>query len=197
MDHQTIATYNALAKEYDEETIDFWDLFPKTFINKFIELSGTSILDIGSGPGRDGLLLQAAGKDVTCIDASEEMIKLSSSRGLKSIQADFNSLPIEDSSVDAVWCYTTLLHTSKKAIDTPLSEIARVLQPSGIFAVGLIEGTTEEYKKSSGVQLLRLFSFYQKEEFIQIAQQHGFELVYFEEFMPRSKNYLNFIFKKI
>lgn len=196
MDKQTIDTYNKMAKEYDDETIDFWDQFPRTFINKFVEHSGNKIVDVGSGPGRDGLLLQQAGKEVVCVDASEAMVKLSSERGLKSVLARFDNLPFKNNSFDGVWSYTALLHIPKKSISTPLKEISRVIKPSGIFALGLIEGNTEEYKESSGVDMPRWFSFYQKDEVENICKEHGFELVYFETFKPRSKNYLNFIFQK-
>lgn len=196
MDQQTIDTYNKMAKEYDDETVDFWERFPRTFLDKFIELSGKKIINIGSGPGRDGLLLQQAGKDVICVDASEAMVRLSSERGLQSVLAGFDNLPFEDSSFDGAWSYTALLHIPKKSVGTPLEEISRVLKPSGIFALGLIEGDIEEYKESSGVDMPRWFSFYQKDEVVGLCQKHGFELVYFETFKPRSKNYLNFIFRK-
>ncbi len=196
MDQQTIDTYNKMAKEYDDETVDFWDRFPRTFLDKFVELSGKKILDVGSGPGRDGLLLQQAGKEVVCVDASEAMIKLSSERGLESVLAGFDTLPFEEESFDGVWSYTALLHIPKSFIIVPLNEIFRVLKPSGIFALGLIEGNTEEYKESSGIDMPRWFSFYQKDEVENICKEHGFELVYFETFKPRSKNYLNFIFQK-
>lgn len=197
MDRQTIDTYNKMAQEYDDETVDFWDRFPRAFLNKFIELSAKKIVDIGSGPGRDGLILQQAGKDIICVDASEAMVKLSSERGLQSVLAGFDSLPFENELFDGIWSYTALLHISKKSIRTPLKEIYRVLKPSGIFALGLIEGNTEEYKKSSGVDMPRWFSFYQKDEVVDICKKHDFELVYFETFKPRSKNYLNFIFRKL
>jgi ubiquinone/menaquinone biosynthesis C-methylase UbiE len=196
MDKQTIEAYNRLAQEYDKKTVDFWDRFPRTFVAKFVELSGKSILDVGSGPGRDGLLLQQAGKDVMCIDASEAMVQLSSARGLPSILAEFDALPFENQTYDGVWSYTALLHTPKKSVETPLQEISRVLKPSGLFALGLIEGDTEEYKESSGVDMPRWFSFYQKEEVERLCEKQGFELVYFETFKPGSKNYLNFIFLK-
>lgn len=196
MDQQTIDTYNKMAKEYDEETVDFWERFPRTFLDKFVELSGTKIIDVGSGPGRDALLLQQTGKEVICLDASEAMIKLSSERGLESVLAGFDNLPFEDSLFDGVWSYTALLHIPKKSVDTPLEEISRVLNPSGIFALGLIEGNTEEYKESSGVDIPRWFSLYQKDEVVELCKKHGFDLVYFETFKPRSKNYLNFIFQK-
>lgn len=196
MDKQTIDTYNKMAKEYDNETVDFWNRFPRTFLDKFVQLSGKRTVNVGSGPGRDGLLLQQAGKDVVCVDASETMVKMSFEKGLESILASFNNLPFENESFDGVWSYTALLHIPKKSIDIPLKEISRVLKPSGIFALGLIEGNVEEYKESSGVDMPRWFSFYQKEEIEILCKKHGFELVYFEIFKPRSKNYLNFIFQK-
>jgi ubiquinone/menaquinone biosynthesis C-methylase UbiE len=196
MDEQTINTYNEIAKEYDKETVDFWNLFPRSFLNEFIKLSGKRIVDIGSGPGRDGLLLQQAGKDIVCVDASESMVKLSSNRGLKSIVADFNALPFEDNSFDGAWSYTALLHVSKKSIATSLKEINRVLTPDGVFALGLIEGEVEQYKETPGHGMLRLFSYYEKAEVELFCKEHGFELVYFEMFKPRLNNYLNFIFKK-
>ena len=196
MDKQTIDTYNKRAKEYDDETVDFWEGFPRAFLDKFNNLSGKKIIDIGSGPGRDGALLQQAGKDVVCVDASEAMVKLSSERGLESVVADFDKLPFGDEVFDGVWSYTALLHIPKKTVITSLKEVARVLKPSGIFALGLIEGDTEGFKESSGIDMPRWFSFYQKEEVEHLCQEFGFELVYFETFKPRSKNYLNFIFKK-
>lgn len=196
MDAQTVDTYNKMAKAYDDETADFWTQFPRSFLDKFMELSGRKILDVGSGPGRDGLLLQQAGKEVLCVDASEAMVQLSSERGLQSILGTFDALPFESGAFDGVWSYTTLLHTPKASVHQPLAEISRVLKSAGIFGLGLIEGDTEEYKESSGVDMPRWFSFYQKDEVVELCATHNFELVYFETFKPRSKNYLHFIFRK-
>lgn len=196
MDQQTIDTYNKTAREYDEETVDFWNQFPRTFLNKFIELTEEKIIDVGSGPGRDGLLIQEAGKEVVCTDASEAMVKLSSERGLESVLTGLDALPFENESFDGAWSYTTLLHIPKKDMRAPLNEIYRILKPSGIFALGLIEGDTEEYKESSGAGMPRWFSFYQKEEVIDVCKKYKFELIYFEIFKPRTRNYLNFIFQK-
>jgi ubiquinone/menaquinone biosynthesis C-methylase UbiE len=196
MDQQTINTYNQLANDYDKETIDFWDRFPRTIFDKFIDLTKGEVLDIGSGPGRDGLILQKAGLDVTCLDASEAMVKISTERGLHSIVGDFNELPFENGSFDGVWAYTSLLHVSKSKVDQPLSEIRRVLKPNGIFGLGLIEGDTELYRESSGVGKPRWFSFYRKEEIEKLLAKYNFEIMYFEEFKVNTKNYLNFICKK-
>jgi ubiquinone/menaquinone biosynthesis C-methylase UbiE len=197
MDKKTIDTYNKLAQEYDNETKDFWQRFPRTIIDKFVQLTKGKVLDIGSGPGRDGLILRDAGLDVTCLDASDEMVKLSIKRGLHSIVGDFNDLPFADKSFDGIWAYTSLLHVPKANVGQPFSEINRVLKVGGTFGLGLIEGDGELYRESSGVNLPRWFSFYKKHEVEDLLKMYGFEILYFEIFKPSSKNYLNFIAKKV
>lgn len=196
MDEKTIATYNQLAQAYDEETVDFWKTFPRSFIQAFANASGPNVLDIGSGPGRDARLLQNAGKNVVCLDASQTMIDICQARGLTTVLADFNHLPFDDASFDGAWAYTSLVHIPKAEIDTPLKEIHRILKPNGIFAIGNHEGDFEGYKESSHVPLPRWFSYYQKDELVNIVTKHDFSLVHFETFQPESKTYLNLIFKK-
>jgi SAM-dependent methyltransferase len=197
MNKQTIDTYNKMAREYDEETIDFWDRFPRTFIDKFSSLVKGKVLDVGSGPGRDAVLLKNNGLEVVCLDASKEMVKICESKGLTSIVSDFNNLSFEKSSFGAVWAYTSLLHIPKSEISKPMNEIKRVLTDNGIFGLGLIEGDTEGYRESSGVNMPRWFSFYSKEEIESILKENGFEIIYFEQFKPGSKNYLNYVCRKI
>ena len=196
MDKQTVDTYNKMAQEYDYETVDFWERFPRTIFDFFIKSVHGKVLDIGSGPGRDGLILKESGLEVMCLDASEEMVKLSSGRGLDSVVGDFLNIPFPDESFDGAWTYTSLLHISKSDIDKAFLEIKRILKTGGILGLGLIEGSTEEYRESSGVKMPRLFSFYQKKEVENLLEKHGFKITYFESFKPGSKNYLNFIAEK-
>jgi len=197
MDQKTINTYDEMAQEYDNETIVFWELFPRTFFDKFINSVDDKVLNIGSGPGRDGLILKENGLKVVCLDASEKMIQLSSERGLDSIVGDFTNLPFHDKSFNGAWAYTSLLHTPKKNIHKAFNEIRRILKKDGILGLGLIEGTFEGYRESSGIDMSRWFSFYLKEEVENLLKEHGFELFYFERFKPKNKNYLNFIAKKV
>jgi SAM-dependent methyltransferase len=190
-----------MAREYDEETMDFWDRFPYAIIEAFVkeikDISGISVLDVGSGPGRDGLILKQNGLDVTCLDASKEMVRLCEEKGLKSILGDFKELPFTDESFDAVWAYTSLLHVPKNQVSKCLEEIKRVLKDKGIFGLGLIEGDVEIYRESSGMNMPRLFSFYKKDEIENILATNHFEKIFFKEFKVGSKNYLNYICKKM
>lgn len=196
MDQKTIDTYNKVAREYDEETADFWDRFPRDVFKKFTDLVRGRLLDVGSGPGRDGLILKDAGLEVVCIDASSEMVKIAKGRGLNAIEGDFMDLPFSDGEFDGVWAYTSLLHIPKSDIAKALLEIKRVLKTGGVLGVGMIEGEGEVYRESSGINMPRLFSFYKKEELQNILQENGFQEVFFEEFEPKTKKYLNFILIK-
>lgn len=186
-----------MAREYDEETSDFWERFPVSIFKKFRESVSGKILDLGSGPGREGLILKKSGLEVVCLDASEEMVKITRQKGLESIQADLMKIPIEDQFFDGVWAYTSLLHIPRNDLPKALKEISRVLKEGGIFGLGMIEGDNQEYRESSGVNLPRLFTFYTKERLEKSLQKAGFEIIYYEEFQPKSKKYLNFISKKI
>lgn len=196
MDATTIETYNRLAREYDTETADFWNLFPRTIIDTFANSVHGRILDVGSGPGRDGLILQEKGLDVVCLDASTAMVALSKARGLESLVGDLCNLPFPDASFDGAWAYTSLLHIPKSEVGTALQEIRRVLKEGGIFGLGLIEGENEMYRESSGMKQPRWFSYYTKSEIEELLRTHGFSIRYFEAFKPGSKNYLNFISRK-
>ncbi len=197
MDSKTIETYNQLAEEYDEETSDFWERFPRTFIDSFANGVGSGkILDVGSGPGRDGLLLKDKGLEVVCLDASSAMVELSKQRGLTSVIGDFLDLPFENQSFDGVWAYTSLLHIPKTDIGRALTEISRVLKPQGVFGLGLIEGDTESYRESSGVNQPRWFSYFTQKEIEDLLEKHGFTAFYFDSFQPKSKSYLHFLSRK-
>lgn len=197
MEKRTIDTYNLMAQEYNDETTDFWERFPASIIKTFRDNVSGRILDIGSGPGRDGVILRDSGLEVICLDASEAMVKLTKQKGLQSVLADFNNIPFADGSFDGVWAYTSLIHVPKTELPNSLSEAVRVLKDRGVFGLGVIEGETEGYSYSSGIWLPRYFSFYNKEEIENLLKDSGLEIFYFEQFKPKSRNYLNFLARKV
>lgn len=197
MDQLTIDAYNLQAHEYDEQTLDFWDRFPRTFLNKFAGLVNGKVLDIGCGPGRDGLLLQEAGLDIIGLDASKSMVKICQTKGLDAVIGDFATLPFPDKSFAGAWAYTSLLHTAKKDFASTLIEISRVMKDSGLLGIGLIEGEGEGYKQNEKVTMPRWFSYYSRSEIEGSLSDNGFAVIHFETFKPNTRNYLNFIAKKL
>ncbi|HEY5600505.1 MAG TPA: class I SAM-dependent methyltransferase [Patescibacteria group bacterium] len=196
-DIETLNTYNKYAVDYDKETKDFWEKFPTGFLDYFAGSIGKGkILDLGSGPGRDGLLLSNRGLDVVCLDASLSMTELTKSKNLISIQADLLKIPFKNESFDGVWAYTSLLHIRRKYFPQALSEINRILKPGGKLALGLIEGDKQGYFKSSEMQTRRFFTYYQFNEVQTHLKNQGFDLVFTQTFQPKSKKYLHFLASK-
>ena len=75
--NKTIDYYNKNSEKFFKNTvlIDLTELYPKFL--KHIPDNG-SIMDLGCGAGRDSLYFLEKGYIVTSIDASEEMVRLSS-----------------------------------------------------------------------------------------------------------------------
>ncbi|MDP2734950.1 MAG: class I SAM-dependent methyltransferase [bacterium] len=198
MDKKTIETYNKVAGEYDREVADFWKLFPRGVIDAFAKKvkRGGRVLDVGSGSGRDALILKGAGLSVTCLDASEAMIGLTKKKGFPSVLADFSGIPFPDGSFDGAWAYTSLLHVAKDKVREPLAEIRRVLKDGRILGLGMIEGNSEEYRESAGPGLPRYFAYYTKPELEELLKEAGFAVFHFDTFKPGSRDYLHFLARK-
>lgn len=79
-----------------------------------------TLLEIGSGPGRDGRFFQENGIEVVCIDLSPEMIRLCRQKGLTAYVMDMADLTFPANSFDAVYALNSLLHLTKAELPTVL-----------------------------------------------------------------------------
>ncbi|MFA5532308.1 MAG: class I SAM-dependent methyltransferase [Candidatus Shapirobacteria bacterium] len=198
MNKATIRTYDKYSKIYDQEVIEFWQKFPKIIINNFVKnLKGKKILDLGSGSGRDALILKNNGLEIICVDGSKEMIKITKDLGFKTIESDFMSLELEKNSFDGVWAYTSLLHISEKEMIEVVTKVRNFLKPEGVLLIGMIEGDFEgDMKRESMPEEKRYFKFYEREKLKNIISNIGFKLIYEKKYQPHSKVYLNQIYIK-
>jgi SAM-dependent methyltransferase len=189
----TIETYNKYAQIYDKEVIEFWGNFPESFIDKFVSLlPGKRILDLGSGSGRDAMLLQSRGLEVVCLDASEAMVEITTKLGFESRLANFSELEFPPTSFDGVWAYMSLIHIPKDETKRVATRIHALLAPKGAFAVGTIKGDSAgmvERKTMPGVA--RYFKNYSKAELRQLIEPLGFSFQYEVDYQPRNSVYLN------
>lgn len=192
----TIDTYNAYAVAYDNETAGFWRDFPTSFMDEFLSRASGLVINIGSGPGRDGLLLKERGANLVCIDASETMVDISTQRGLKSQVGDMLNLQFRDAYFGGAWAYTSLLHLPKSQITIALGEINRVLKPGAWFALGMQEGEGESYKESSELHAPRWFALYSREELTKLLEENGFAVASISSMKPKSKTYLHILCQK-
>jgi ubiquinone/menaquinone biosynthesis C-methylase UbiE len=92
--------------------------------------AGERVLDLGCGAGRFVAALRDAGADPVGVDLAEGALE----RARRNVPgADFrpmtDGIPLEDSSVDLVWCSEVLEHVPDTA--GLLSEVRRVLKTGG------------------------------------------------------------------
>jgi SAM-dependent methyltransferase len=92
-------------------------------------LRGQRVLDLGCGPGWYTTALRAVGAEVTPVDNSEEELSLAGEPPAGALIADAGALPLDDASVDGVFCSNLLEHTPDAA--PVIAEIERVLKPGG------------------------------------------------------------------
>jgi SAM-dependent methyltransferase len=120
----TIETYDKYSQVYDNEVIGFWDNFPKDFVDSFVrQLPGKRVLNLGSGSGRDAVLLRNRGLEVVCLDASKAMTDITTNLGFESYNADFSHMDFTEASFDGVWAYTSLIHIRQEVVwhnDSPV-----------------------------------------------------------------------------
>ncbi|WP_205314713.1 class I SAM-dependent methyltransferase [Ruminiclostridium herbifermentans] len=152
----SIDFYNKNSKEFFESTVSA-DM-TETYIEflKYIEPNG-KLLDAGCGSGRDSLFFLGKGFSVVSIDASDEMVRLSSElTGQKTVKMKFQEMNFNDE-FDGVWACASLLHVSKSEIKDVIKRIANSLKLNGIFYASFKYGEGEIVRDG------RLFNSYNEE----------------------------------
>jgi ubiquinone/menaquinone biosynthesis C-methylase UbiE len=94
---------------------------------------GSRLADIGGGTGNYALPLARRGWRPLVVDRSPEMLEHADGKGLETLLADAQELPLDDESFDAVLVISMLHH-----VDDPravLAEAKRVLRPGGRLAL--------------------------------------------------------------
>ena len=191
----TIRTYDAIHDLYDAETRDFWEKFPAATVREFVSrLHGKDVLNLGSGPGRDSLILREHGLSVTCIDGSKEMVEMTSRLGFKSIQADLRDLDLAEL-YDGIWAYSSLIHLTYDESKELLEKIHILLRPGGILFLGLIEGEGHETRNVANSCYTRYFEYYDENKVESLLHGTGMKIVYRDAFRPGNHTYLNYIIK--
>ena len=94
---------------------------------------GRRLADVGGGTGNYAAALREEGWDPVVIDRSAAMLARAAAKGLETIEADAQRLPLPDASVDAVMLVSMLHHVERPAV--ALGEARRILRPGGRLAL--------------------------------------------------------------
>lgn len=142
----TLSWYRDNAIQYAEETRNslvldaLWE-----FLSRMKE--GGTILDYGSGSGRDSAYYLDKGFSVDSLDGSAEM-KAQAERlfGIKVKLASFLSLEEKDK-YDGIWAQASILHLEEHDLRVALTLIERALKRDGVFYSSFRKGEEDGYEK--------------------------------------------------
>jgi SAM-dependent methyltransferase len=176
--------YDRQATERDAADIAEWKIRERTdFLSMLKKERKKSLLDIGSGPGRDGLFFLENGLKVTCIDLSPENINLCREKGLTAYVMDMSNMFFPDNSFDAAYSLNSLLHLSKVELAGVLKDIHYILKPGGLFYMGVYGGNDfEGVRVNDWADPPRFFSFYTDEDIRELVGE-VFDILKFRRIM--------------
>jgi ubiquinone/menaquinone biosynthesis C-methylase UbiE len=138
---QTRATYDVIAADYAARwTAPDWAAAEFDMLSAALP-HGARIADVGSGPGHHTRLLRERGFMVVGLDLSWGMLRSGQARSVA--QADMRALPLQNGTLDGVWCAAALLHIPRPEVPVVLREFARVLRRGGQLVISLAEGDGE------------------------------------------------------
>jgi ubiquinone/menaquinone biosynthesis C-methylase UbiE len=136
---------------YEHET---WTRCAATYLDHFAGLTretvpllrdaakiqtGSTVLDIGSGPGHVANALAETGAAVTGIDFSARMVEVARRHypRVRFLEANAEQLPFDDAGFQAVVSNFVVHHLARP--DLVFREVCRVLEPGGSFAFVVFE----------------------------------------------------------
>jgi SAM-dependent methyltransferase len=176
--------YDRQAPDRDAADITEWKIKERADFLTLLKKEGKStLLEIGSGPGRDGLFFLKNGLKVTCIDLSPENINLCREKGLTAYVMDMSNMFFPDNSFDAAYSLNSLLHLSKAELPGILKDIHYILRPGGLFYFGVYGGNDfEGVRVNDWADPPRFFSFYTDDDLCQVVGEI-FDILEFRRIM--------------
>lgn len=195
-DQTTIDAYDVYAQAYDQGVVDFWRDFPRDFLHQFVDgLQGKRVLNLGSGSGRDAVLLREMGLEVVCVDASQSMIDMTRSMGFESHLATFSDISFDAESFDGVWAYCSLLHIKKQQAAEIVQKLRALLKPGDLCVVGVIEGRNEARVAHEIMpDTSRYFKFYTSHELKELLHAAQFRFLHEREYEADGGMFLSHIY---
>lgn len=165
----TLAAYERHAAQYVERT----SIARSSLVDDLIALTsgGSSVLELGSGPGRDAAALEAAGLVVHRTDGAVSFVERFHLGGLEArilnVHADDFGGPY-----DAVFANAVLLHVSRLLLPRVLEVALHATHVGGVLAASFKKGTGEDWSAKK-LDAPRHFTFWQEEDLRRVVLAAG------------------------
>lgn len=176
----TLQSYQDKTNEYIERTSPI-DTTIKACLDEAISLlpkDGT-ILEIGSGFGRDAEYLREKGYTVACSDAVPNFVEALQRKGFKARLLNVITDNIE-AKYDMVIAAAVLLHFTPEESALVLDKLHNALYKDGIFALRMMKGNGSVWSEEK-LNAPRYFYYWQEDDLKKLLSDHGFEWIHMTE----------------
>jgi len=137
----TRSTYDTVARRYAEEISG--ELEDKPFDREFLDRFGSAVkgrgkvVELGCGPAHVAAYIALGGVDISGLDLSPAMVGEAKRLfpELEVVAGDMLALPCADASLGGLIAFYSIIHFDDDQLQTAFSEMARVLQDSGLLAL--------------------------------------------------------------
>ena len=182
---QTTIAYEQSARAYEPGKDDRSWLGPLIARLRHFLAPPALVLDLGCGPGRETVELQAAGWRVVGLDIAPAFLRIARTRYPADgyVRGDFLHLPFAGRTVDGVWAAASLLHLTREEAPAALAELRRVLRPDGVLYCSMQIGSTAGMvagEAHESVRGARYYTFYEPAEWHTRLEDAGFEVLALE-----------------
>ena len=136
---------------------------------------GARVLEVGSGGGRDALLMESLGLDVRRTDVTPGFVALLRGQGHACDLLDplADDLTAPEGPYDAVWANASLLHVARTDLPTVLGRLADVTRPGGLLRATLKEGDGEGWSTHGAIARPRHFTYWRAPALAEVVTASG------------------------
>lgn len=165
---------------------DSYDQFHRAMFLPLVPPAGRLTIDLGSGEGRVGRDLQAAGHRVVAIDSSPAMCRATAthpSAPTTALIADAARLPFPDNVADRVVAFMAL-HDIDDMRGT-VAEIARILGPGGVLVLAIVHpvNSAVKYDTELDAHVMRR-SWFEERRVSDMASRDGLTMTFHSRHRP-------------
>lgn len=173
----TLAAYELHAEKYIART----SKIRSRLVDDLIALVpyGSSVLELGSGPGRDAAALEEAGLDVTRTDGAASFVSRFHAAGLEARVLDVTA---EDfgGPFDAIFANAVLLHVARSRLRGVMEVAHRATHAGGMLVASFKKGDGDEWSERK-LDAPRHFTYWQEDDLRHVVVAAGWTPLRIEE----------------
>lgn len=164
----TVRAYGAYAGDYRANTAVVPDAV-RAMVQRFADRlpDGARVLEVGSGPGRDAVAIEAVGLSVRRTDITPAFVSMLRASGHEADLLDPLTDDLSDPVAPAapyagVWASACLLHVARADLPVVLARLADATVEGGVLALSLKEGDGEGWSIHGNVSAPRFFVYWRE-----------------------------------